>query len=614
VANENLDSQISKARTRVASLHKRAGDGVLHQQGLLPEAFQELHTTMEELQVAEEELRQQNEMLAEAFERIEAESARYHDLFELAPDGYLVTDMHGIIREANRAATRMLRIGVKYLIGKPLTSTIVPEDVRDFRLQLLEAAKMTDTQTWDVRMQRRQSGSFHASLTVGIIRRGGEADGLRWLVRDVTVQKQAEERVKRFNSDLEERVRERIAELQAALVREQEAIADLQASHRRAAEEAALMETILATMPTGFAFLDPEGCFVRINQTLCAVNGLSAEEHLGRHFTQILPEALCREIDPLFRRALSGEAVLDKQITAATRMKPDTPRHVLVSYYPVCIEGRILGVGVVVRDITQRIQEKEALSRALDREHRIAETLQRSLLQTVPTAEFPALSIATFYEPALAEAQVGGDFFDVFALDGDRVALVVGDVSGKGLAAAACTAEIKYTLRAFLRTGHEPEQALAELNDFMCSAGRYGDWDHDLFVVLSLAIIDPKSARADISLAGSEPVLILREQGGIESVETKGLLLGIEPRKRYAKSSVTLGPRDMLLMATDGITEARRRSEFLGLDGLKALMEQARSAGSLQQMGEAILRWTKEFSGGSLHDDACILLARLQAQ
>ncbi|HEY9747603.1 MAG TPA: PAS domain-containing protein, partial [Allocoleopsis sp.] len=93
---------------------------------LLNESLEELRTALEELHVAEEELRQQNEELLKARELAELERQRYAELFESAPDGYLVTDAQGLIQEANQAAARLFNIERSYLIGKPLI-TFVPE-------------------------------------------------------------------------------------------------------------------------------------------------------------------------------------------------------------------------------------------------------------------------------------------------------------------------------------------------------------------------------------------------------------------------------------------------------------------------------------------------------
>src|SRR3712207_1165815 len=97
---EELSHQIAGARGRAQRLSQRAAKEPVWTHEIEPEALQELQVTLEELQVAEEELRQQNEQLAGAREEVETERQRYQELFEFAPDGYLVTSPEGIIREA----------------------------------------------------------------------------------------------------------------------------------------------------------------------------------------------------------------------------------------------------------------------------------------------------------------------------------------------------------------------------------------------------------------------------------------------------------------------------------------------------------------------------------
>lgn len=107
----------------------------------------------------------------------------------------------------------------------------------------------------------------------------------------------------------------------------------------------------------------------------------------------------------------------------------------------------------------------------------------------------------------------------MFTLDSTLVALLIGDVSGKGLAAAASTAEIKYALRAFARESLEPKITLERLNNFMCEARQHGDWDANIFAVLSLVMIDPSTGQGFLALAGAEPALLRRVSGEIEQVE-----------------------------------------------------------------------------------------------
>lgn len=117
---EEFAQKVQDVRWRLVALQGRAEGTPLGQQDLLIEAFDEFQTTLEELLVAEEELRAANEDMAAAREAVEIERQRYQDLFEFAPDGYLVTDTNGVIQEANCAVAQLLNVSQKFLVGKPL--------------------------------------------------------------------------------------------------------------------------------------------------------------------------------------------------------------------------------------------------------------------------------------------------------------------------------------------------------------------------------------------------------------------------------------------------------------------------------------------------------------
>ena len=172
---------------------------------------------------------------------------------------------------------------------------------------------------------------------------------------------------------------------------------------------------------------------------------------------------------------------------------------------------------------------------------RIAETLQRSMLQVPPDGRFPRLQVETLYEADPNESDLGGDFFDAFALSEERVALVVGDVSSKGLFAAARTTEVKYALRAFLHEHQAPEIALARLNNFICKTHRLDADSGETFIILALVVVDTVTGNTTLSSAGAEPTLILRLDGTAEQVTIIGLPLdlhgGIEEHwKRSGKA------------------------------------------------------------------------------
>ena len=263
----------------------------------------------------------------------------------------------------------------------------------------------------------------------------------------------------------------------------------------------------------------------------------------------------------------------------------------------------------------------DAERRAEEKQRRIAETLQRSMLITPPEGAFPGLDVTTAYEPAWDEAQVGGDFHDAFALAGGQVAFVVGDVTGKGLEAAAYTAEVKFALRAFLREDPDPASALSRLNRFLLDGQRYDRRSGGALVCLSLAVVDPARGVAVFAVAGSEPPLIVRAADRYAyAVRAGGLLLGTDlgddlPAE-YEGEVVPFAAGDLLVMTTDGVTEARapgRGASFFGIEGVVAIV--TRSAAEpdvpVHAIAATVLGSAKAFAGGEgLNDDVCLLIAR----
>ena len=164
------------------------------QQQLLMEASQELQIAMEELHVAQSELLQQNQELLAIREAVEAERLRYQELFEFAPDGYLVTDVNGKIQEANRAAAMMLNIESRFLVGKPLNVFITQPERQRFYSLLTQLGQVDRIQEWEVRLEPRKGTPLDAALSVTAVRnKEGKRIALRWLLHDITDRKRTEE-------------------------------------------------------------------------------------------------------------------------------------------------------------------------------------------------------------------------------------------------------------------------------------------------------------------------------------------------------------------------------------------------------------------------------------
>lgn len=124
-------------------------------------------------------------------------------------------------------------------------------------------------------------------------------------------------------------------------------------------------------------------------------------------------------------------------------------------------------------------------------------------------------------------------------------------------------------------------------------------------------MVDTVTGEATFSSAGAEPPLILRADGTAEVVEITGLPLGIHSASAYTARTKSLASGEMVLMATDGITEARRGHEFLGAGGMAALAVKAGLTAPLRELLQAVYDGARDFAGGNLNDDACLLLARV---
>lgn len=186
--------KIEALQQRLFELQQCAKQDVIDPEQVLPELVTELANSVEELRVAEAELRQQADALAAAHAEAEAGLARYRELFEFSPDSYVVTDAQGVIREANRAAGAMLELAPQVLLGKPLATFIPTKDRRAFRQELLKVLQLGARRDWELTMQPRRADPFPALITVATAppSSSGEPPLLRWLIRDITEHKRLE--------------------------------------------------------------------------------------------------------------------------------------------------------------------------------------------------------------------------------------------------------------------------------------------------------------------------------------------------------------------------------------------------------------------------------------
>jgi sigma-B regulation protein RsbU (phosphoserine phosphatase) len=243
-------------------------------------------------------------------------------------------------------------------------------------------------------------------------------------------------------------------------------------------------------------------------------------------------------------------------------------------------------------------------ARVLQREQTIAEQLQTALQPPLPPA-VPGLALKEFYRAALEEALVGGDFFDVFAVEKGCTALVVGDVSGKGLAAAAQVATVRNMLRFALYDGHTITDAVTRLNRAV--------FENNLlqgFATLFVGIYDHGAQVLTYVSCGQEPALVWRAASGdVEELPPTGTLLGVLPDAEFEQKVVILAPGDTLAVFTDGLTDAGpHRNALLGVEGVAALLRAHTPGESAPALVTRLMAAVDTHSQGIVQDDICLLV------
>jgi PAS domain S-box-containing protein len=237
-----------------------------------------------------------------------------------------------------------------------------------------------------------------------------------------------------------------------------------------------------------------------------------------------------------------------------------------------------------------------------EEEHRIAVELQRGLVpKQLPEVE--GIALATHYQPASFDAEVGGDWYDAFTLPEGRLGVVLGDVAGKGIPAASTMGQVRSMTRAYALTDEGrrlPSQVLTRLNRYQLEHG-----EGELFTVM-YAIVDPREHSVTWASAGHLPPLLRTADGETSYTEVGDGLMGIEDFV-YRDLRATLGAGGTMVLYTDGLVERRGESLDVGL----ARLEDAAASGPQEpkRLCDHIL--TRLLSDHQLHDDVTAVIVKL---
>lgn len=238
----------------------------------------------------------------------------------------------------------------------------------------------------------------------------------------------------------------------------------------------------------------------------------------------------------------------------------------------------------------------QSMMRRIAREHKIAATLQRTLLPQVLPA-FEGIRIDTAYVPAARETEIGGDWYDVFSVTDRTICISIGDVSGHGLRAATIMAGARLAVRTAARIQTDPAQIMTHLNRVMCLD------EPDTLVTALIAMFDIYDGTLRYAVAGHPEPLVVRSDGELEFLGGRGLLLGVDQNVVYDAFDAQLHEGWALLLYTDGLVEVSH-DYFTGLDDLCAAASEEFTSAS-ENIAEAIQ--DRVFAGRQADDDAAVL-------
>ncbi|MGH2752475.1 MAG: ATP-binding SpoIIE family protein phosphatase [Actinomycetota bacterium] len=382
-----------------------------------------------------------------------------------------------------------------------------------------------------------------------------------------------------------------------------------QEEHRLATIVRHRLLAVVDAVDEAIVFRDPQGAVRVINRRAGALFGVDPDDFLGLPGAELLRTIARRTEDPEGFMETFQELRDDPEGELRATIEQIMPERRQLRLYsgPTYDEDGVLAGRIdVYTDITEALRRAGEIERLYEEARKTAESYQRSLLpEGMPN--LPRVSLVARYIPAAGSRAVCGDFYDFIPMSDGKMGITLGDVCGIGPSAANGSALARYTLRTFLSEDPDPSTLFERMNTHIS-----GQIDIDRFIRLLFGVLDPERATLDYVNAGHVPPVVYRAgTGEVEWLDEGGVAMGVEDDAEYKVGHIELEPGDMLVLYTDGVTEAPRKSKPFGQPRFVDLV-QLYGMGTPGELVQAIRRGVDAWVGeGDLRDDLALLVLQV---
>lgn len=470
-------------------------------------------------------------------------------------------------------------------IGVALSNAIRHQNVQNLAIELQNKNEQLDAQNEELQCQNEEL----------------QAQSEEIQVQNEELLTQGNELVER-NAQLESTTKD----LAALAIERSESYEKLKLAETLVRSERERLQTIIDNLPQGVIISGmQDGSIEMANQATLNMYGLDTMPDAAEafNFCRLDGTPIAKEDQPLNRSLIKREVCTGEEMLI--RQTSGSEIAVLCNSVPLFDEnGNPTGAIEVFQDITTIKEHQRLLENVYENQRHIAETLQKSFLPSLKPV-VPGYEIGDSYIPAQENAEVGGDFYDLLELSEEKLGVVIGDVSGKGVDAAVHTAMAKYMLRAFAHEDPTPASVLTRVNDAVTRYVR-----GEIFVTLFYGVLDIHENTLIYANGGHEqPLIFNSEDKKCIALESTGPAVGVIENSIYKQKEVKLSAGDSLILYTDGITEARCDKEALGPDGFELMLSNIGSLGA-QDLTQEIIDKVRSYTDGVLRDDVALLVIK----